>query len=191
MERRDSIQKSVLWDVSNVQNMNAMFYNAISFNQDLTKWTTSRVTDMAFMFYGASSFNQDISLWDVSNVQTVESTFEDAISFDQDLSKWSTSSVINMASLFCRAKSFNISIGSWDTSRVTDMENMFHGAEALTKTSVYGAIINFRTIRSWTSLMDQAAPFNMNHNKIYKDLFVLPIASCKKVIVCRVIELVS
>ena len=37
-----------------------MFYNASSFNSDLTNWNTSAVTDMSNMFNGASSFNRDL-----------------------------------------------------------------------------------------------------------------------------------
>jgi surface protein len=37
-----------------------MFYNAISFNQDIEKWETGKVTDMSHMFHGAKSFNENI-----------------------------------------------------------------------------------------------------------------------------------
>ena len=55
------------WDVSNVTDMNWMFYQASSFNQPLNDWDVSSVTDMGYMFYGAA-FNQDISIWAVDNV---------------------------------------------------------------------------------------------------------------------------
>ena len=35
------------WDVSEVTNMNYVFYDFDSFNADLSKWNTSAVTDMA------------------------------------------------------------------------------------------------------------------------------------------------
>ena len=38
-----------------------MFKNALAFNQDVGNWNTAAVTDMKFMFYEARSFNQDIS----------------------------------------------------------------------------------------------------------------------------------
>jgi len=38
------------------------------FNQAISSWDVSNVTDMNGMFYGASSFNQDISSWNVDNV---------------------------------------------------------------------------------------------------------------------------
>jgi surface protein len=52
-----------LWDVSQVQNMYAMFYEASSFNQDISLWNVSQVQDMSIMFTGASSFNQDLCAW--------------------------------------------------------------------------------------------------------------------------------
>jgi surface protein len=57
------------WDVSNVTNMDNMFYNASSFNQPLNNWNVSNVTNMDNMFDSASSFNQDI-LFNFTNVNT-------------------------------------------------------------------------------------------------------------------------
>ena len=45
-----------------------MFYNAFSFNQDLSSWDVSNVSLMSGMFYNARSFNQDLSSWNVTNV---------------------------------------------------------------------------------------------------------------------------
>ena len=116
------------WDVSNVTNMSYMFSEAESFNQDIGNWDVSKVTNMENMFAEAESFNQDIGNWDVSNVTNMESMFIIAESFNQDISRWDVSNVTNMKNMFLRAKKFNQDISSWDVSNVTNMENMFYGA---------------------------------------------------------------
>ena len=62
-----------------------MFYNAQSFNQDLSKWDVSAVTNMNQMFMGASDFNQDLSKWDVSAVTDMDQMFASAKNFRQTL----------------------------------------------------------------------------------------------------------
>ena len=57
----------------------------IAFNGDISSWDVSNVTDMNAMFYSASAFNQDISSWDVSNVTTMEYMFVSASAFNQDI----------------------------------------------------------------------------------------------------------
>ena len=79
------------WDVSNVTNMDSIFYNA-PFNQDISGWDTSNVTNMSAMFFG-SSFNQDISGWDTSLVTNMNSMFKNASSFNQNLSGWCVSKI--------------------------------------------------------------------------------------------------
>jgi surface protein len=38
------------WDVSNVIDMEGMFFGALTFNQPLEKWNVSKVLDMTGMF---------------------------------------------------------------------------------------------------------------------------------------------
>jgi len=61
----DDVTKVV---TSLVTNMNNMFKNDLSFNQNIGSWDVSNVTDMIGMFYQATSFNQNLSNWVVTNV---------------------------------------------------------------------------------------------------------------------------
>ena len=73
------------WDVSNVTNMDTMFYGS-KFNQDISKWNVSNVKNMASMFE-YSRFNQDISNWNIKNVEYTENMFEQS-AFNKDIGNW-------------------------------------------------------------------------------------------------------
>ena len=115
-------------DMSSVTNMQAMFFDARSFNQDIGSWDVSKVTNMQAMFFDARSFNQDIGSWDVSKVINTSFMFKGAGSFNQDIGDWDVSRVIDMQSMFADADAFNQDIGSWDVSRATNMNSMFQDA---------------------------------------------------------------
>ena len=66
------------WDVSNVKNMEKMFYGAKEFNQDISSWDVSNVENMRSMFSEAEKFNQNIGSWDVSNVKSMRGMFASA-----------------------------------------------------------------------------------------------------------------
>ncbi len=59
----------------NVTNMDGMFKNATSFNQNNNNWNVSNVTNMKDMFNNAISFNQNISDYNVSNKCNVYNMF--------------------------------------------------------------------------------------------------------------------
>ena len=50
------------WDVSCVANMEGLFRDKNSFNEDIGAWDVSSVTTMKEMFYGARAFNQPLWL---------------------------------------------------------------------------------------------------------------------------------
>jgi surface protein len=52
-----------------------MFYNADSFNQDISNWDVSNATNMDVMFAFNNAFNQDLSSWCVSQFATEPNNF--------------------------------------------------------------------------------------------------------------------
>lgn len=76
------------WNVSQVQITHGMFYDAISFNADLSNWDITNVGDMSNMFNGAKSFNSPLSSWNISNLLFLYGMFTRAESFNQDLCSW-------------------------------------------------------------------------------------------------------
>ena len=116
------------WNVSKVTNMVRVFYDAAAFNQPLEKWNVSNVTNMARVFHEAVSFNQPLEKWNVSKVTKMAGMFFCASSFDQPLEKWNVSNVADMSWMFTRASLFDQPLEKWNVSNVTDMSDMFHKA---------------------------------------------------------------
>ena len=146
-------------DVSSVTSMWSMFYDADSFNSDISNWDVSSVTDMKNMFLFATSFNSDISSWDVSSVTNMLAMFKDAGSFNQDISSWDVSNVTHMARMFNGASSFNQDLSNWDVSSVTSMYAMFYRASNFNQ-DLSGWDVSNVTVMYW--LFHQASSFNQD-----------------------------
>ena len=91
------------WDVSQVTDMQAIFYGYTEFNESLNDWDVSKVTNMVSMFKGCNKFNQPLDRWNVSNVTNMSSMFEYCVNFNQPLISWNVSNVTNMRNMFERA----------------------------------------------------------------------------------------
>ena len=113
------------WDVSNVDTMKGMFYDANHFDGDLSGWDVSAVTDMHSMFRGAHNFNQPLSSWNTSGVADMRLMFHGARAFNGNISSWDTSGAETMREMFHGAISFNGTISGWNVSGVTNMRDMF------------------------------------------------------------------
>ncbi|WP_429983717.1 BspA family leucine-rich repeat surface protein, partial [Mycoplasmopsis bovis] len=113
------------WDVSNVESMETMFFDAKKFNQDISKWNTENVRNMQALFSGAENFNQPLNSWNVSKVTTMYQMFTGAHKFNQDLNEWNVSNVTNMEEMFWEATNFNGKIDSWNVENVTELFRMF------------------------------------------------------------------
>jgi surface protein len=115
------------WCVGAVDNLQGLFQDATTFNEDLSDWDTSLVTSMQSMFSGCAQFNQPLNSWNVSSVQAMGDLFQGCASFNQPLDGWDTSRVTDMNELFAGAVAFDQDLDSWDTSGVTDFARMFQG----------------------------------------------------------------
>ncbi len=83
-----SIGKISHLDVTNIDNMNGLFYDCKRFNQPIGNWNVSNVWDMSEMFYNCANFNQEIGDWKTDNVIALESIFRGAIKFNGRVGKW-------------------------------------------------------------------------------------------------------
>jgi surface protein len=103
-------------DVSNIEDMEWLFYHFNSYNFDVSKWDVSNVKNMSFMFEYCDKFNCDLSKWNVSKVTNMYQMFWDCKNFTSDLSNWNVSNVKKMDSMFYNCKKFNCDLSKWDVS---------------------------------------------------------------------------
>ena len=152
------------WNVTNVTDMTATFYNNQYFNNDLRLWNVENVTKMQYMFYGDVSFNRDLSRWDVGKVTKMQHMFRNATLFNQDLSRWDVQKVTDMTQMFYSTALFNQDLSRWDLSGVTDMSNMFYGDPS------FNALNYSVTLKGWRA--NSYTPSNITFwggDSIYND----------------------
>ena len=93
---------------------------------------TTHMTEMYSMFFNASTFNYDISEWDVSSATNTSYMFTYAFAFDQDISGWNVSNVTNMQYMFFDAQAFDQDISGWVVDQVTSFQNFRSGSSLST-----------------------------------------------------------
>lgn len=135
------------WDTSNVTQMNNLFLNMTSFNEDIGDWDVCEVTNFTGMFNGASSFNRYIGDWCPSGhcfdtLNSMHAMFKDATSFDQDISGWNVSNIDNYSDMFVGATAFDEDLRPWGNQgtgpkSTATYDDMFTGATAFI--SLYGS----------------------------------------------------
>ena len=105
--------------------MHEMFYNASSFNQDISDWAVDTVTNMQSMFYGALVFNQDISGWAIDSIEHMALMFYGASAFDQNLG-WCVGDDV-FECVAAPAGNFCVSDTYWGTTSPSLPETAFSG----------------------------------------------------------------
>jgi surface protein len=110
------------WQINTGSNvtMNAMFYIAANFNQNIGSWDVSRVTNMYRMFRSATNFNNSgsdsIRNWDTSNVTTIQEMFFGPCAIDQPLDGWNISSITTATNFM--VNSLGLSTTNYDLTLV-------------------------------------------------------------------------
>ena len=92
-------------DVSKITNMSDLFSqineNKKIPNIDISEWNVSNVTNMENMFFGCSKFNCDLSKWNISKVENMDSMFANCENFTgKGLEKWNPENVVELYDMF-------------------------------------------------------------------------------------------
>ena len=134
------------WDTSNVTSMIHTFKEAYAFNQDINYWDVSKVIRMDGMFLVASSFNKPLNKWNTSNVESMADMFAVTYNFNQDISNWNVSKVNTMRHMFAYTTSYNQPLTNWNTSNVRNMDAMFWESKAFNQPIAHLNISNVTTM---------------------------------------------
>ena len=134
------------WDTSNVTSMIYTFRQAYAFNQDINYWDVSKVRDMSWMFLVASAFNKPLNRWNTSNVENMADMFAVTYNFNQDISNWDVSKVNTMRHMFAYTTSYNQPLTNWNTSNVRNMDAMFWESKAFNQPVAHLNISNVTTM---------------------------------------------
>jgi surface protein len=117
--------------VTNID-VDIMFRNNKTFNQDIGGWTnTSSIGNTFRMFQSATAFNnggvgglnQGMDQWDVSNMSAA-SMFDGASSFDQYLGSWDVSNWTSMANIL-NSTSMSHDCSEWTTTNIQNFSSAF------------------------------------------------------------------
>ncbi|MEO1484562.1 MAG: BspA family leucine-rich repeat surface protein [Bacteroidota bacterium] len=130
-------------DLTQVENMSAMFRFASNFDGDLSGWNTVNITNMSEMFLNATSFNGNIGNWDTQNVNNMSFMFQGATDFNQDLSNWNTQNLEDTEKMFFGATSFDQNLGSWNIESLVDATGMFNGLSGLSDDNYRSTLIGW------------------------------------------------
>lgn len=117
-------RRVIITHSANIAFMDGMFFNATSYNQNMS-FNTINCVSMSSMFAYAESFNKPLN-FNTGNVGSMTAMFQNALSFNQPLI-FNTTSVKFMDAMFANAVSFNQAI-DFDMRSVGSMVYFLAGA---------------------------------------------------------------
>lgn len=165
---RDIFEGIEFWDVSNVTNMDSMFFKCENFNEPLDSWNVSNVENMNSMFYGCHNFNQPLNSWNTRSATNMGWMFAHCLEFNQPLDDWYVSKVIKMNHMFCDCSQFNQDLRAWDVSNVVDMTEMFLHCKNFDQSLKSWNICNLKYINDMFKNTKTSFKNAININKYYK-----------------------
>lgn len=124
MEGPNSLTSVISWGKAKFTSCHAMFNmceNLVSLPEEAPD--LSQVDNMNMMFYGAKKFNQPIGHWDVSTIKVARYMFALAYQFNQQL-PWNTLSLTDIQGMFLKATSFDQEL-DWDLSALQSYKVVF------------------------------------------------------------------
>ena len=163
------------WDTSNVSNMDEMFFEADSFNQNINNWDVSKVESMVGMFEGdiipITTFNQPLDSWNVGNVRNMERMFDHNNSFNQNINNWDVSRVENMTAMFNNATSFNQPLNGWDVGNVENISQMFYYAENFNQDLSTWDFSSITSLSNIDSMVSNSGLNQTNYNNLVDAIY--------------------
>jgi hypothetical protein len=87
IEGIELLSRVISFNITSLNSLRGAFYNATSLIEVPTT-LPSTVTNLDYLFFNATSFNQNIFVWNITNVTTLNFILYGAISFNQPITGW-------------------------------------------------------------------------------------------------------
>ena len=135
--------------ISNVENMEQMFYEAGDSNHknlelNLSMFDTSKVTKMNELFSESYCSSINLKNFNTSLITNFSHMFSHCWYLKNlDLSSFDTSNGVDMSCMFCYSNFISLNISNFNTSSVLSMDSMFSGCDRITSLD----LSNFNTSR--------------------------------------------
>ena len=98
-------------DISEITDM-SMLFRYSDYNFDVSDWDVSNVTDMNNMFYCCNNFNCDLSNWDMSNTLRINEMFYGCKNFEgKGLENWKLEKTLFYYNIFAGCD--KVKLPSW------------------------------------------------------------------------------